>query len=189
MPRLALTQVQRLEIVRERQRGVAAAALAQRFGVSRQTIHLVVRQLRGAPNADGGPTRSFTVRASEEDLRRFDGAIGRHGLTRAEAIRRLMLAVGNVFVADEEEADRLRQLGVALNKVGTNVNQIARACNEARHMGQPIPYTAQSHAELREVTGLAFAVADQVRHLADGKRASVQEAITAAFGGGPHEEP
>ena len=189
MPRSALTQAQRLEIARERQRGVSAQALAARFGVTRQTIHAVLRQVRGAPAADGGPTRSFSVRSTDADLRRFDAAIGRHGLTRAEALRRLMLAVEEVFVANEAEAEGVRRLGVALNKMGTNVNQIAKACNEARLKGQAIPYTAQCHAEVREALSLAFSVADQVRQLADGKRARVTAAVAGALGGGTDGSP
>lgn len=189
MPRLLLAPGQRLEIARERQRGVEAQELAKRFGVSRQTIHAVVRQLRGAPNVETEGTRTFGVRVTHRELRQFDAAVGRHGLTRAEAVRRLMLAVGDVFVANEEEADRLRQLGVALNKTGTNVNQIARACNEARLRGQPVPYTAQAHAEVREVLAIAFAVADQVRQLAESKRATVKLTVTAALQGGSRETP
>lgn len=189
MPRLALSHGQRLEIARQRQSGVAAQVLATRFGVSRQTIHAVVRQFSGAPHVDGGSTRSFSVRTTERELRRFDAAIGCHELTRAEAIRRLMLAVGDVFVADAGQAEAVRRLGVALHKIGTNVNQIAKACNEARLKGLPIDYTGQTHAELREALALTFEVADQVRQVADGKRRTIQLAVTAALQGGSRETP
>lgn len=189
MPRIVLSHGQRLEIARQRQSGVAAQVLAKQFGVSRQTIHAVVRQLKGAPNVDGGSTRSFSVRTTERELRRFDAAVGRYDLTRAEAIRRLMLAVGDVFVADEGEAEGVRRLGVALHKIGTNVNQIARACNEARLKGLPITYTGQTHAELREALALTFEVADQVRQVADGKRKTIQMAVTATLQGGSRGTP
>lgn len=183
MPRPRLTHPQRLEIARERQRGTGAAVLAERFGVSRQTIHAVARQAHGEPGA-GPILRFLTVRAPAADLDRFSAAAARHGLTRAEAIRRLLRAVDDVFVADPPEAARLHALGVALHRVGTNVNQIAKACNEARLRGQALPYSAADHDEVREALALAFEVADQVRHLAEGRRRTIGAAVSQAFQGG-----
>jgi Bacterial mobilisation protein (MobC)/Ribbon-helix-helix protein, copG family len=182
-----LTEGQRLEIARARARGVPAQDLAARFGVSRQTIHATARRLGDAPQAASGGTRVVGVRVSDQELRRFDAIIGRHGLSRSEAIKRLMRGVGELFVAEGDEAERLKQLGTAINRVGGNVNQIAKACNEARLKGQPLPYTAEAHAEVREALALAFEIADQVRQLADSRRASLSVAVAATFREGQGE--
>ncbi len=169
-PRRRLTQGQRLEIARERAKGTEPKELAARFGVSRQTIHAVVRALRDAPALEGQGTKVVGVRVTNAELRDFDEAIGRLGFTRTEGLRRLMRSAEVVLAPDEEMADQLRRFGAEVNRVGGNLNQLSRACNEARLMGQPIPYTAQSHAEVRAAIRVVFEAVAQVGQLVRAQR-------------------
>ena len=184
-----LTDTQRQEIVAERGRGVAARELAARFGVSRQTIHATARARREAVPAGEGRSRVLSLRVSDPDLQSFDAAVSRHGLTRSEAMKRLMRAAGGLLALDDEATEGLQRLQAAINRVGGNVNQIARACNEARLRGQPLPYTAGAHAEVREALALVFEVSAQVRAMAQGRRARLDVAVAVALGAGGSDGP
>ncbi|TNC66267.1 HTH domain-containing protein [Rubellimicrobium roseum] len=179
MPTRRLTESQRREIVRERGRGVPAQDLAARFGVSRQTIHATLRQGQGRPAEVG--TQVVAVRVSERELRQFEVALSRHGLTRSAALKRMMRTAGDLLAPDEAGAQALKELGAAINRLGGNVNQIARACNEARLLGHPLPYTAQSHAEVREALRVVFEVADQIQALARSRRSQLDVRVVDAF--------
>ena len=174
-----LTDAQRQEIARQRAQGVPARALAERYGVTRKTIDNAVRHVRDAAAVQDSPTRVVGVRVSERELRAFDAALARQGLTRSEALKRMMRAAGGLLALDGESREGLDQLRAALNRVGSNVNQIARACNQARVSGQPLPYTAQDHAEIRAALGVVFQVADQVRDLARSRRAQLDVTVGA----------
>jgi hypothetical protein len=175
-----LTQAQRQEIARERAKGVPAQALAARFGVSRQTIHSAARRIEGAA-ARGAASRVLSLRVSDRDLGTFDAALVRLGVGRSEAMKRMMGRVGGLLAADDEAAAALRELGAQINRLGSNINQIARACNEARMMGQPLPYTEASHAEVRTALRLVFQVARQAQAIAEARCAQFDHATLAAF--------
>ncbi|WP_425074128.1 plasmid mobilization relaxosome protein MobC [Sagittula sp. S175] len=59
----------------------------------------------------------------------------------------------------------MRSLGAALNRVGNNVNQVARRLNEARVPGERPSYPASSHHDVRALAGLVFDLADQVQEM------------------------
>lgn len=183
-----LTEAQRREIAVERARGVPAQDVAARFGVSRQTIHATVRAGQDARPAGDVRSRVLSLRVSDRDMRSFDAAVSRHGLGRSEAMKRMVRAVGGLLALDDGATEGLQQLQAAINRVGGNVNQIARACNEARLRGQPLPYTAGSHAEVREALALVFEVSRQVRAMAQSRRAQLDVAIGVAFKGGGGDE-
>ncbi len=50
-------------------------------------------------------------------------------------------AANDILRPDEDMADALRALSAALNRVGNNVNQVARRLNEAKLKGARLPYT------------------------------------------------
>ena len=56
-------------------------------------------------------------------------------------MRCLMLATDDLLRPDEGMTEELRALSAALNRVGNNVNQIARRLNEAKLKGERLPYT------------------------------------------------
>ncbi|MBP1807672.1 plasmid mobilization protein [Rubellimicrobium aerolatum] len=186
-PRRRLTQGQRLEIARERAKGVEAKDLAARFGVSRQTIHAVVRELRDAPSFQGRGTSVLGLRVTDQEARDFEAAVGRLGLSKTEALRRLMRSAVPLLAPDDEVAARLKQLGAEINRVGGNLNQLSRACNEARLRGEPLPYTAQSHAEVRAAIAVVFEAVAQVGQLARGQRRQLDLVVAGVLqdeGGG-----
>ena len=188
-PRRRLTPAQRVEIARERAKGVPSRALATRFGVSVQTVTAAVRSLRDAPAVEGQGTRVLGLRVTTQEARAFEAAIGRLGISKTEALRRLMHAASDVLAPDEELADRLRRYGAEVNRVGGNLNQLARACNEARLMGQPIPYTARSHAEVRAAIRAEFDTAAHVGQLARDRRGRLDAVVAEALGAGGDDEP
>lgn len=185
-----LTAEQRQTIVREHAKGVLAQALAERFSVSRQSVHAILRRAQDAAAVMGTQTRVVGVRVTDKDMRSFDAALARLGLGRSEAVKRMMRAVSGLLALDDESTQGLNQLSAAVNRMGGNVNQIARACNEARLRGEPLPYTAQTHAELREAAALMFDVSTQVRALARGRRTQIDAVLSDTFQGevGPHED-
>ena len=178
-----LTAEQRQTIVREHAKGASAQALAERFGVSRQTVHATIRRAQDAAAVMGNQTRVVGVRVTDKDMRSFDAALSGLGLGRSEAVKRMMRAVSGLLALDDESTQGLNQLSAAVNRMGGNVNQIAKACNESRLRGEPLPYTAQSHAELREAAALMFEVSSQVRALARGRRAQIEVVLSDTFRG------
>ncbi len=63
-------------------------------------------------------------------------------------MRCLMLAADDLLRPDEGMTDELKGMSAALNRVGNNVNQVARRLNEAKLKGERLPYTPASHAEM-----------------------------------------
>ena len=179
-----LTDEERSKIVRERAKGVPASDLAVRFRVSPKTIYNVLSHGRSVKSANGSRSRVLTMRVSEADLRRFDAALSRRGIAhRSDAMRRLMLAAEGVFLPDDEMCDELRNLGAALNRVGNNVNQIARRLNEAKVRGERLSYPASSHRDVRALAGLVFDLADQVQEMSRARRSLLDLEISSALAG------
>ena len=177
-----LTDEERSKIVRERAKGVPASDLAVRFRVSPKTIYNVLSHGRSVKSANGSRSRVLTMRVSEADLRRFDAALSRRGIAhRSDAMRRLMLAAEGVFLPDDEMCDELRNLGAALNRVGNNVNQIARRLNEAKVRGERLSYPASSHRDVRALAGLVFDLADQVQEMSRARRSLLDLKISSAL--------
>lgn len=180
-PRRRLTQGQRLEIARERAKGTPSQALASRFGVSVQTITAAVRSLRDAPALEGQGTKVLGLRVTSQEVRDFEVAIGRLGITKTAALKRLMHQAGVLLAPDDEMTDQLRRYGAEINRIGGNLNQLSRACNEARLMGQPIPYTAQSHAEVRAAIRAVFETVAHVGQMARDRRGRLDILVAGAL--------
>lgn len=176
-----LTESERREIADGQARGASPEDLAARFGVSRRTVERASAQARsGGPVAQ--PTgRTLGVWVSVEELRAFDAAIAPLELSRSDAVRRMLRAASGFYADDDARLAAVQELSAAVNRVGNNVNQIARACNEARLMGQPLPYTSQDHAELRDALRIVFAAADQMQRLAQGRREQGVAALARAL--------
>ncbi len=130
-----LTAEERAAIARERAQGVQVQELARRWGVSRQTIHATLRRLSegtsGAPSTAGqGEARdgartgarakptaplarrspTLSVRARTEEIEALDAAAARRGLSRPEALRRLVRNAGRLLAPDTAEAAHLAAL-------------------------------------------------------------------------------
>lgn len=179
-----LTDQERRQIIRQRAKGVSTRDLAVSFNVSSKTIYNVLSHGRTARSANESRTRVLTMRVTDRDLLGFDAALGRRGIAhRSDAMRRLMLAADDILRPDEVMTEELRAMSAALNRVGNNVNQVARRLNEAKVRGELPPYTAASHAEIRELAGLVFELADQIQQLFRARRRTLDLDVTKALAG------
>ncbi|WP_112309799.1 plasmid mobilization relaxosome protein MobC [Pseudogemmobacter bohemicus] len=181
-PTRRLTDQERQEIVRERAMGVSVGVMAARFAVSEKTVYNVLSHGRQARSANGSRTRVLTMRVSERDLRAFDAALSRHGLDhRSDALRRLVACASDLLSPDEDMAEQLRGLGAAMNRVGNNINQIARRLNEGRVRGEQAVLTGSEKAEIRALAGLVFTIADQVQEMSRNRRATLKLEVDKAL--------
>ena len=185
MPRARrLTEKERLSIAKARAEGVPVRELATRYGVSRVSIYNASNHGTERQAANASRSRVIGIRVSAHDLRGFDAVLGRRGIAhRSDAMRRLMLAADNILRPDEVMTEELRTMSAALNRVGNNVNQVARRLNEAKVRGELPPYTAASHAEIRELAGLVFDMADQIQQLFRARRRALDLDVTKALAG------
>jgi len=185
MPRARrLTEKERLSIAKARAEGVPVRELATRYGVSRVSIYNASNHSTERQAANASRSRVIGIRVSACDLRGFDAVLGRRGIAhRSDAMRRLMLAADNILRPDEAMTEELRTMSAALNRVGNNVNQVARRLNEAKVRGERPPYTAASHAEIRELAGLVFELADQIQQLFRARRRALDLDVSKALAG------
>ena len=185
MPRARrLTEKERLSIAKARAEGVPVRELATRYGVSRVSIYNSSNHGTERQEANASRSRVIGIRVSARDLRGFDAVLGWRGIAhRSDAMRRLMLAADNILRPDEAMTEELRAMSAALNRVGNNVNQVARRLNEAKVRGELPPYTVASHAEIRELAGLVFDMADQIQQLFRSRRRALDLDVTKALAG------
>jgi len=179
-----LTETERLNIAQERLQGVAAGDLATRYGVSLKSVYNAANHAADRQTANGSRPKVIGVRVSPKELQRFDAALARHGVVhRSDALRSLILAADDILRPDEGMTDELRGLSAALNRVGNNVNQVARRLNEAKIKGERLPYTPASHAEIRDLAVLVFEMADQIQEMFRGRRRALDLEVTKALAG------
>ena len=179
-----LTETERLNIAQERLQGVAAGDLATRYGVSLKSVYNAANHTVDRQTVNGSRPKVIGVRVSPKELQRFDAALARHGvLHRSDALRCLILAADDILRPDEGMTDELRNLSAALNRVGNNVNQVARRLNEAKLKGERLPYTPASHAEIRDLAVLVFDMADQIQEMFRARRRELDLEVTKALAG------
>jgi hypothetical protein len=182
-----LTTAERTQIVRDREKGIAAQTLALRFGVSRQTIHNTVASDRKRKVDARVKTAIINARVSEAEALEFDQVLEHYGVpSRGEGLRRLMSIAADLYVPDTRTAVVLKGLSASLGRVGSNVNQIAARLNEARVRKLPPPYDARSDAEIRALAALIFDLSDQIEDLAKSQRAGLKLIVEPALGGFAH---
>jgi hypothetical protein len=129
------------------------------------------------------------MRVTERDLRGFDAALARRGIAhRSDAMRCLMLAADDLLRPDHDMTDELKGMSAALNRVGNNVNQVARRLNEAKIKGERLPYTPASHAEIRDLAVLVFDMADQIQEMFRARRRELDLEVTKALAGLARQE-
>lgn len=184
-----LTDQERRQIVRERAKGVSVSAISAVLKVSPKTVYNVLSRGRSAVSANDSRTRVLTMRVTDRDLRGFDAALARRGIAhRSDAMRSLMLAADDLLRPDEGMTDELRGMSAALNRVGNNVNQVARRLNEAKLKGERLPYTPTSHAEIRDLAVLVFDMADQIQEMFRARRRELDLEVSRALAGLARQE-
>lgn len=179
-----LTDQERRQIVRERAKGVAVRDLAAALKVTPKTVYNVLGRGRSAVSANDSRTRVLTMRVTDRDLRGFDAALARRGIAhRSDAMRCLMLAADDLLRPDHDMTDELKGMSAALNRVGNNVNQVARRLNEAKLKGERPPYNAASHAEIRDLAVFVFDMADQIHEMFRARRRALDLEVSKALAG------
>jgi phage-related minor tail protein len=94
-----------------------------------------------------------------------------------------MLMADDLLRPDHAMTQELRALSAALNRVGNNVNQVARRLNEAKLKGERLPYTPASHAGIRDLASLVFDMADQIQEMFRARRRALDLEVTNALSG------
>ena len=184
-----LTDQERRQIVRERAKGVSVSAISAALKVTPKTVYNVLSRGRSAVSANDSRTRVLTLRVTDRDLRGFDAALARRGIVhRSDAMRCLMLAADDLLRPDEGMTDELKGMSAALNRVGNNVNQVARRLNEAKLKGERLPYTPASQAEIRDLAVLVFDMADQIQEMFRARRRDLDLEVTKALAGLARQE-
>ena len=94
-----------------------------------------------------------------------------------------MRAADDLLRPDEGMTDELRGLSAALNRVGNNLNQVARRLNEAKLKGEWLSYTPASHAEAGDLAALVLDMADQIQKMFRARRRELDIEVTKALAG------
>jgi hypothetical protein len=184
-----LSDQERRQIVRERAKGVSVSAISAALKVSPKTVYNVLGRGRSTVSANDSRTRVLTMRVTERDLRGFDAALARRGIAhRSDAMRCLMLAADDLLRPDHDMTDELKGMSAALNRVGNNVNQVARRLNEAKLKGERLPYNLASHVEIRDLAVLVFDMADQIQEMFRARRRELDLEVTSALAGLARQE-
>ena len=177
-----LTEEERLRIARERSEGVSAVDLSSRYGVSLKSVYNAVHHAQGRGISNGSRERVVGLRLSGSELRRFDAALSVRGIAhRADALRLLVMAADGFLSPDEHMTEELRSLSAALNRVGNNINQIARRLNEGRVRGELPKLSVPERAEIRALAGLVFDMSDQIQELSRNRRRALELEINRAL--------
>lgn len=180
--RRRLSDLQRLEIVRETLKGVSSGVLAKRFNVTVRTVQYTIHRDKHRKRDSGIRTETVSVTLTPDELHHFDALLSRHGIKyRSDALRRLIQSANGVFQPDETLAYELRVFRAALNRVGNNVTQIAKRMNEANNKGMRPMFGHASLSQMRSLAGFVLDFADQVdlltRRRTDGVRLVATDAL------------
>ncbi|MEM7669287.1 MAG: helix-turn-helix domain-containing protein [Pseudomonadota bacterium] len=176
-PRLSRPEI--ADIARRHAAGASLRSIARRYGRAPSTISRVVRKARGQGRVLEGPICQAKFRLREDEHRAFRQAASDWGFVHmSQAHRSLVrLALGKFEVLPADLTGLLEGLA-AFDKMGVNLNQIARKVNRNREI-----LTSRERAELaRALTelhrlGAAF---DAVRAEARSRRGTVAGALKAA---------
>lgn len=177
-----LSDAERLRIPRDRAAGQSVRSIAARLGVSERTIYNVLRRGRAVRVANGSRSEVLTLRVSRDELLSFDALLGRLQIAhRSAALRRMIGAAAGLLAPDAELSEALSRQSAALNRLGSNVNKIARRLNEARLRGDRSALDLSDRAALRALAALLFETADQFRALTLGRRRQLDLEVDAAL--------
>jgi len=73
------------------------------------------------------------IRLTEEEARFISTKVAESGMTNFNAFARIMLIMGEVKILNFEE---LRELRKEINRIGVNINQVAKKVNEDDELSQ-----------------------------------------------------
>ena len=107
-----LTEIEKMQIVREAAEGVSTSELAERFEVTSRAVRYVLKA-DAERQADAAiPVSAVSVKVTAAELEALDAVLAKAGIeSRAEGLRRLIQAAGGVFVPDAQMAADDGQVG------------------------------------------------------------------------------
>lgn len=183
-----LTEIEKMQIVREAAEGVSTSELAERFEVTSRAVRYVLKA-DAERQADAAiPVSAVSVKVTAAELEALDAVLVTAGIeSRADGLRRLIQAAGGVFVPDAQLAAEMARYRASLHEVGNGVAQIAKQMTRANRMGQgAVGGTSAEFTELRlaQMRGLARFIldsADEIDLLLRRRRDAMQLQATAAL--------
>jgi hypothetical protein len=175
-----LTDDERRQIIAARAEGTSAAALADRFGVSRRTIYNTLGMAKGAHPAC---TLTISTRVSARELAGFGGALARRGITDHPAALRRLMGAADILLrpADQSVIDQMQDWGADIANHGAAINHIARKLNEAKLRGRPIPFTAADMTTIRTFAGFFVDFSEEFRALWEARQAAMTQEVDKAL--------
>lgn len=183
-----LTEIEKMQIVREAAEGVSTSELAERFEVTSRAVRYVLKADAERQTDAAIPVSAVSVKVTAEELAALDAVLAKAGIeSRAEGLRRLIQAAGGVFVPDAQMAAEMARYRASLHEVGNGVAQIAKQMTQANRMGQgAVGGTRAEFTELRlaQMRGLARFIldsADEIDLLLRRRRDAMQLQATAAL--------
>ena len=165
-----LDRVQRDRMIAAIRAGESVKAIAEAFGVSRRTVYNYKAQAEEVELQSR--TAVLTVRLNKPDLAALDALAAKHGVSRADLARAVLLRAVDVFQAEPRETEAILSLAQQVHGLGTNMNQIAHAVNRASAQGH-LKLDSATKALLQDVDSKSSEV---IRLMATARRLLVQSA-------------
>ncbi|MGJ0503062.1 MAG: MobC family plasmid mobilization relaxosome protein [Methylocystis sp.] len=120
-------------------------------------------QATGAVPLPIGRPEKMTLRFRENEMRQLSEIAQRRGMTRTSWIVALVRArLGSPVQTCPDEREALRAIVRELNRIGANINQIARAANAGVQQGRAIE---TGLSEIREVKGVIESALTELRRI------------------------
>ncbi|MGR3512142.1 MAG: transposase [Paracoccaceae bacterium] len=179
-----LTEIEKMEIVREAAEGVSTSDLAARFEVTARAIRYVVAADAERKKDTAVATAAVSVKLTPEELAALDELLASAGIdTRTEGLRRLIQAAGGTFVPDVHLAAEMARYRTALHEVGNGVVQIAKQIMHANRAGQGAgpEFSELRLAQMRGLARFILDAADEIDLLVRRRRDAMQLDATAAL--------
>jgi transposase-like protein len=183
-----LTEIEKMQIVREAAEGVSTSELAERFEVTSRAVRYVLKADAERQTDAAIPVSAVSVKVTAAELEALDAVLAKAGIeSRAEGLRRLIQAAGGVFVPDAQMAAEMARYRSSLHEVGNGVAQIAKQMTRANRMGQGANGGTRaelSELRLAQMRGLARFIldsADEIDLLLRRRRDAMQLEASAAL--------
>lgn len=130
--RRPLTAADRAQVLAALRTGGTVTSVAAVFGLDRATVRRL-RDTAGTPERGQTGSVVVTTRLAVAEARAFDGRIAALGFrSRSEGLRAAVRVASGLLEFPGTEGARLEALAAALNKIGVNINQLARLANSGR---------------------------------------------------------
>ena len=179
-----LTEIEKMQIVREAAEGVSTSELAERFEVTSRAVRYVLKA-DAERQADAAiPVLAVSVKVTAAELAALDEVLATAGIeSRAEGLRRLIQAAGGVFVPDAQMAAEMARYRASLHEVGNEVARIAKQMTQANRQGQGAgsEFTELRLAQMRGLARFILDSADEIDLLLRRRRDGMQLQATAAL--------